>query len=69
MIGFGMNYDWIANSSCILSYWIVNQGTAGFYKGFVANAMKVVPNNGLRFMAFEFLRDVIMKNKSGGGGD
>jgi hypothetical protein len=46
----------------------MNQGTAGFYKGFVANAMKVVPNNGLRFMAFEFLRDVIIKNKSGGGG-
>jgi solute carrier family 25 phosphate transporter 23/24/25/41 len=37
------------------------EGSAGFYRGFTANAMKVVPNNGLRFMAFDFLKDKLMK--------
>ena len=32
------------------------EGGLGFYKGFIANALKVVPNNAIRFGAFETLK-------------
>ena len=30
------------------------EGLGGFYKGMTANAVKVIPNNAIRFLAFEF---------------
>lgn len=39
-----------------LSVTLKNEGVRGFYRGFAANALKVVPNNGIRFGIFEFLR-------------
>lgn len=32
------------------------EGPLGFYKGMLPNVLKVVPNNALRFLAFEFLK-------------
>lgn len=29
-----------------------NKGFAGFYKGFIPNTLKIVPNNGIRFLVF-----------------
>jgi solute carrier family 25 phosphate transporter 23/24/25/41 len=36
------------------------EGAAGFYKGMLPNAIKVIPNNAVRFLVFDFLS----KNKS-----
>ena len=33
------------------------EGIAGLYKGIVPNALKIVPNNGIRFLAYETLKD------------
>ena len=30
------------------------EGARGFYKGMLPNAVKIVPNNGIRFLAFDF---------------
>ncbi len=30
------------------------EGVGGFYKGMLPNAVKIVPNNGIRFLAFDF---------------
>ena len=31
---------------------------AGLYKGILPNALKIVPNNGIRFLAYETLKDI-----------
>lgn len=33
------------------------EGPSGFYKGFSANALKVIPNNGIRFGVFELVKN------------
>ena len=35
------------------------EGFSGFYKGMAPNAVKVIPNNAIRFMVFEFLKDKV----------
>jgi len=35
------------------------EGMGGFYKGLSSNALKVVPNNGLRFLAYTWLNQVM----------
>jgi len=35
------------------------EGMAGFYKGLAPNALKVVPNNGLRFLAYTWLTQIM----------
>ncbi len=32
------------------------EGFRGFYRGMAPNALKIVPNNGIRFLAYEFLK-------------
>jgi solute carrier family 25 phosphate transporter 23/24/25/41 len=32
------------------------EGFRGFYKGMAPNALKIVPNNGIRFLAYEFIK-------------
>ena len=32
------------------------EGVRGFYKGIAPNAIKIVPNNGIRFLAFDYLK-------------
>jgi len=49
----GITYTSTANAfSTILK----DEGMRGFYKGMSANAMKVVPNNAIRFAAYEILK-------------
>jgi len=41
------------------------EGWAGFYKGMMPNAVKVVPNNAIRFFAYEWIKKQIgLGNKS-----
>lgn len=48
----GTHYTSVANAiSTILS----KEGPRGFYKGMGPNALKVVPNNGIRFLAYTYL--------------
>ena len=37
-----------------------NEGIGGFYKGMPANALKVMPNNAIRFFAFSFIKDHLL---------
>jgi solute carrier family 25 phosphate transporter 23/24/25/41 len=38
------------------------EGIRGFYKGMSANALKVVPNNAIRFAAYEVLKSYFMSD-------
>ena len=40
--------------SCI--YWMNLQGVLGLYRGIAANTLKVIPNNAIRWMVFEHLK-------------
>jgi len=44
------------------------EGITGFYKGMVPNAVKVVPNNAIRFVVFDTLKDYFGVQREGGGG-
>jgi len=35
------------------------EGIRGLYKGMLPNAVKIVPNNGIRFLAFDFLKNLL----------
>ena len=35
------------------------EGLKGFYKGFIANALKTVPSKGVFFVFYENLKDVL----------
>ena len=39
---------------------LAKEGLGGFYRGMLANAMKVAPNNAIRFGAFEFLKNHVL---------
>ena len=39
---------------------LAKEGIGGFYKGMLANAMKVAPNNAIRFGAFEFIKTYVL---------
>lgn len=46
------------------------EGIMGFYNGIVANAAKIIPNNGIRFFVYSHLTSYLhVPKKSGGGGD
>merc|ERR1719411_1424229 len=48
----GTHYTSVPNAfATILS----KEGPRGFYKGMLPNALKVVPNNGIRFLAYTYL--------------
>jgi solute carrier family 25 phosphate transporter 23/24/25/41 len=44
------------------------EGPLGFYKGMLPNAVKVIPNNALRFVAFEYLRGLLGIEGAGDAG-
>eukprot|EP00924_Labyrinthula_sp_SR-Ha-C_P009234 augustus_masked-scaffold_2-processed-gene-17.41-mRNA-1 protein AED:0.02 eAED:0.03 QI:0/-1/0/1/-1/1/1/0/337 len=55
----GTNYTSTRNAfSTILRV----EGLRGFYKGMSANALKVVPNNAIRFASFDILKTFIMSD-------
>lgn len=41
------------------------EGALGLYKGLLANTLKTVPNNAVRFVAFEFFKKVVGMEKRG----
>ena len=38
------------------AYWMNLQGVLGLYRGIAANTLKVIPNNAIRWMVFEHLK-------------
>lgn len=44
--------------------WLLQEGMRGFYKGWAANTMKVVPQNAIRFVAYEFLKGALGVQKA-----
>jgi hypothetical protein len=52
----GNNYSSTPNAFATI---LRKEGLAGFYKGIGPNALKVIPNNGIRFLAYEFLKKKI----------
>jgi len=46
------------------------EGPKGFYRGMVANAIKILPNNAIRFAIFDLLKDYfgVQRSSEGGGG-
>ena len=59
----GRNYTSTANAFTTI---LRTEGLGGFYKGMTANALKVVPNNAIRFAAFDTLKTFIMNDEKGG---
>lgn len=49
----GKNYSGLSNAFTTI---VKQEGFRGFYKGMSANALKVVPNNAIRFAAFDVLK-------------
>eukprot|EP00501_MAST-03F_sp_TOSAG23-6_P000126 GSMAST32.ASY1.ANO1.128.1 assembled CDS len=39
------------------------EGIRGLYKGMLPNAVKIVPNNGIRFLAYQFFKDIFGAEK------
>ena len=52
----GNNYSSYINACSKILH---TEGTFGFYRGFLANIIKVVPNNGIRFGVFELMRNYV----------
>eukprot|EP00808_Paulinella_micropora_P012412 g1132.t1 len=62
----GHNYD--STLDCMRKI-ASSEGVFGFYRGMLPNALKVVPQNAIRFVAFEALRGFFnVKKKEGGVG-
>ena len=38
---------------------LMQEGLKGFYRGWTANALKVIPQNSIRFAAYEALRSLL----------
>jgi solute carrier family 25 phosphate transporter 23/24/25/41 len=48
---------------------IQKDGIVGMYRGMFPNAIKIVPNNGIRFWVYTYLTTYLNIPKKGGGGD
>jgi len=48
---------------------ITKDGVVGMYRGMIPNAVKIVPNNGIRFWVYTYLTTYLNIPKKGGGGD
>ncbi|CAK9042453.1 Calcium-binding mitochondrial carrier protein SCaMC-1 (Mitochondrial ATP-Mg/Pi carrier protein 1) (Mitochondrial Ca(2+)-dependent solute carrier protein 1) (Small calcium-binding mitochondrial carrier protein 1) (Solute carrier family 25 member 24), partial [Durusdinium trenchii] len=57
----GKTYSSTANAFATI---LKEEGFLGFYKGMSANAMKVVPNNAIRFAAYEVLKGMFMSDEA-----
>jgi solute carrier family 25 phosphate transporter 23/24/25/41 len=40
------------------------EGFRGFYRGWAANSLKVIPQNAIRFVSYEFLKSLVGVKKS-----
>ena len=63
----GTTYSSIADAFHTI---VRQEGVRGLYKGQIANAIKVMPNNGVRFLAFDTLTRMfgVERKKPGRGG-
>ena len=52
----GINYNGVLHA---VSEIASKEGVRGFYRGVVPNAVKIVPNNGIRFLAYEMLKSLM----------
>lgn len=52
----GTNYKSVLHA---VSEIATKEGVQGFYRGVVPNAIKIVPNNGIRFLAYEMLKSLM----------
>ena len=52
----GTNYRSVLHA---VSEIVTKEGVQGFYRGVVPNAIKIVPNNGIRFLAYEMLKSLM----------
>ena len=43
---------------CNWAVFTLQEGLKGFYRGWAANALKVIPQNSIRFAAYEALRSL-----------
>lgn len=49
----GQNYNGVVD--CVQQIWRKNGNPSGFYRGIIPNAIKIVPNNGIRFLIYSKL--------------
>ena len=52
----GKTYDGMLDA---LTQIAKNEGVRGFFRGWVANSLKVVPQNSIRFVSYEILKDLL----------
>jgi solute carrier family 25 phosphate transporter 23/24/25/41 len=52
----GTNYTSVLNAVSTIA---TTEGVRGFYRGVVPNAVKIVPNNGIRFLVYEMLKNLM----------
>lgn len=52
----GTNYTSVLNAVSTIAK---TEGVLGFYRGIAPNALKIVPNNGIRFLAYEMLKTLM----------
>lgn len=52
----GTNYTSVLNA---MSQIAAKEGPRGFYRGVMPNAIKIVPNNGIRFLVYEMLKNLM----------
>lgn len=57
----GQHYSSISNAFKTI---LKTEGVSGFYKGIFPNAIKVVPNNAIRFVVYEFLKSKYLPNNA-----
>lgn len=49
------NNGYTSTANCVSTI-LKTEGVQGFYKGITPNALKIMPNNAIRFLAFDLLR-------------
>jgi len=57
----GVTYDGPVHA--LRTIWYA-EGPAGYYRGWLANTLKVVPQNAIRFVAYEFLKQLLSIEKA-----
>jgi solute carrier family 25 (mitochondrial phosphate transporter), member 23/24/25/41 len=48
-------HDYLGQADALRKIW-ASEGAAGFYRGWAANTLKVVPQNAIRFVTYEWLK-------------
>eukprot|EP00002_Diphylleia_rotans_P016499 TRINITY_DN3209_c0_g1_i1.p1 TRINITY_DN3209_c0_g1~~TRINITY_DN3209_c0_g1_i1.p1 ORF type:complete len:301 (+),score=70.62 TRINITY_DN3209_c0_g1_i1:59-961(+) len=54
-----MGSDMYAHTWDAIKSIYAKNGMNGFFKGYIANTLKVVPNNAIRFLVYEFMKSIL----------